>query len=113
MTKLDCAIELLGFLCKEVSVNGAVAMDKTEAVARAIMELGRGERADVKEDLGGLIMTPEEFAKRAQKIYDENEGFAGENGHIDMDRLMIECLESLGYEDGCDILFSMTSIWYA
>lgn len=46
-------------------------------------------------------MTPEEFAKRAQKIYDENEGFAGESGHIDMDRLMIECLESLGYEEGC------------
>jgi hypothetical protein len=58
-------------------------------------------------------MTPEEFAKRAQKIYDENEGFAGESGHIDMDRLMVECLESLGYEEGCDILFSMTSIWYA
>nr|DAV69835.1 MAG TPA: hypothetical protein [Caudoviricetes sp.] len=45
MTRLDCAIELLGFLCKEVSVNGTVAMDKTEAVARAIMELGRGEGA--------------------------------------------------------------------
>lgn len=58
-------------------------------------------------------MTPEEFAKKAQKIYDENEGFAGESGHIDIDRLMVECLESLGYGDGCDILFSMTSIWYA
>lgn len=42
-----------------------------------------------------------------------DEDFAGESGHIDMDRLMVECLESLGYKDGCNILFSMTHIWYA
>jgi hypothetical protein len=58
-------------------------------------------------------MTPEEFAKKAQKIYDKHEGYAGEDGHIDIDRLMTECLESLGYQDGCDILWSMSSIWYA
>ena len=48
MTRLDCAIELLRFLCKDASINGAVAIDKMEAVARAIMELGRGEGADAK-----------------------------------------------------------------
>lgn len=58
-------------------------------------------------------MTPEEFAKKAQEIYDKNEGYAGEEGHIDIDRLMIECLESLGYKEGCDTLFSMTNIWYS
>lgn len=58
-------------------------------------------------------MTPDEFAKKAQEIYDKNEGYAGEEGHIDIDRLMIECLESLGYKEGCDTLFSMTNIWYA
>lgn len=58
-------------------------------------------------------MTPEEFAKKAQKIYDKHEGYAGEDGHIDIDRLMTECLESLGYQEGCDILWSMSSIWYA
>ena len=48
MTNLDCAIVLLRFLCKDASVNGAVSMDKVEAVARAIMELGRNEGADAK-----------------------------------------------------------------
>ena len=48
MTRLDCAIELLGLLCESASVNGAVSMDKVGAVARAIMELGRSEGADVK-----------------------------------------------------------------
>lgn len=50
-------------------------------------------------------MTPEEFTKKAQEIYDKYEGYAEEDGHIDIDRLMVECLESLGYKDGCDILF--------
>ena len=58
-------------------------------------------------------MTPEEFAKKAREIYEKNEGQAEANGHIDMDRLMVEYLESLGYKDGCDILFSMTHIWYS
>lgn len=30
-------------------------------------------------------MTVEEFKKRAQEIYDENEGYAGEDGHIQVD----------------------------
>lgn len=48
MTKLDCAIELLGLLCESASVNGAVSMDKVGAVARAIMELGRSEGTGAK-----------------------------------------------------------------
>lgn len=48
MTRFDCVIELLGLLCESASVNGAVAIDKMEAVARAIMELGRGEGAGTK-----------------------------------------------------------------
>lgn len=58
-------------------------------------------------------MTPEEFKKLAQKIYDRNDGYAGEEGHIEMDRLMADCLKSLGYDEGVDILWSMDSIWYA
>lgn len=45
MTRLDCAIELLGLLGKSASVNGTVSIDKVEAVARAIMALGRSEGA--------------------------------------------------------------------
>ena len=48
MTRLDCAIELLGLLCKTVFDNGAVSMDKVEAVAQAIMALGRSEGAGAK-----------------------------------------------------------------
>ena len=48
MTNLDCAIVFLGFLCNVVSDTGTVAMDKVEAVARAIMELGRSEGAGAK-----------------------------------------------------------------
>lgn len=48
MTNLDCAIELLGLLGKSASVNGTVSMDKVEAVARAIMELGRSKGAGAK-----------------------------------------------------------------
>lgn len=58
-------------------------------------------------------MTPEEFKQKAQEIYDKYKGVAGEEGHIDMDDLMTECLESLGYKEGIDILYSMNSIWYA
>lgn len=43
MTRLECAIELLELLSKSASVNGVVSMDKVEAVAWAIMELGRNE----------------------------------------------------------------------
>lgn len=58
-------------------------------------------------------MTPEEFKEKAQEIYDEYKGYAEEGGHIAMDDLMYDCLESLGYKEGLDILFSMKYIWYA
>ena len=58
-------------------------------------------------------MTPEEFKIKAQKIYDNYNGYAGEEGHYEMDVLMMECLESLGYSDGVNILWSMKDIWYA
>lgn len=57
-------------------------------------------------------MTPEEFAEKAKKIYNKYKGYVGEEGHIDIDDLMTECLESLGYKDGYDILWSMSDIWY-
>ena len=57
-------------------------------------------------------MTPEEFKNKAQEIYDRHDGCAMERGHIEIDDLMIECLEMLGYKEGCDILFSMDDIWY-
>ena len=58
-------------------------------------------------------MTPEEFKQKAQAIYERNEGYGGEEGHMDMDDLMIECLSSLGYNEGLEILGRLTPIWYA
>ena len=58
-------------------------------------------------------MTSEEFKKRAQEIYDKHKGFAGEEGHSDIDDLLTECLKSLGYEEGLEIVWSMNGIWYA
>ncbi len=58
-------------------------------------------------------MTPEEFKKKAQELYDKYQGEAGEDGHIDVDNLLTECLASLGYKEGLDILWSMDNFWYA
>lgn len=58
-------------------------------------------------------MTPEEFKNKAQELYDKHEGVAGEEGHIDVDNLLTECLDSLGYEEGTSILWSMKGFWYA
>ena len=59
------------------------------------------------------MMTPEEFAQKAREIYTSCAGYAGETGHMAMDALMEQCLESLGYGEGVEILESMTNIWYA
>ena len=56
MTRLDCAIELLGLLCMAVSENKVNIMDKVEAVARAIMELGRSEGAGAKSELERFLL---------------------------------------------------------
>ena len=58
-------------------------------------------------------MTPEEFKNKAQELYDKHKGFAGEDGHMDVDALLTECLISLGYKEGTDILWSMKDFWYA
>lgn len=58
-------------------------------------------------------MTPEEFKAKAQELYDEHEGYTGEDGHMDVDALLTECLVSLGYKEGTDILWSMRDFWYA
>ena len=58
-------------------------------------------------------MTPEEFKIKAQELCDKYRGFAGEEGHMDVDDLLTECLNSLGYEEGTRILWSMSHFWYA
>lgn len=58
-------------------------------------------------------MTKEEFKKRAKVIYNLYNGKAGEEGHMEIDSLMYDCLKELGYNEGLDILFSMDYIWYA
>ena len=57
-------------------------------------------------------MTPEEFKNKAQELYNKHRGFAGEEGHMDVDALLTECLISLGYKEGTDILWSMQDFWY-
>lgn len=58
-------------------------------------------------------MTKEEFKERAKEIYDRNNGYAGETGHMEIDSLMEECLRGLGYEEGLDIIDEMSGIWYS
>ena len=58
-------------------------------------------------------MTPEEFKIKAQEIYDRYEGIAGYDGHLEMDNLLTDCLESLGYKEGTEILWSMKDIWHS
>ena len=58
-------------------------------------------------------MTPEEFKNKAQELYNKHRGFAGEEGHMDVDALLTDCLISLGYKEGTDILWSMQDFWYA
>lgn len=58
-------------------------------------------------------MTPEEFKNKAQELYNEHEGYAGDGGHRDVDALLTECLISLGYKEGTDILWSMRDFWYS
>ena len=58
-------------------------------------------------------MTPKEFAEKAKEIYNKHKGYAGEEGHIDVDALLTECLISLGYKEGTDILWSMRCFWWS
>lgn len=58
-------------------------------------------------------MTPEEFKEKVQEFCDKYGGWAGEEGHMEMDDLMSECLQSLGYGEGLDILRNMKGVWYS
>lgn len=58
-------------------------------------------------------MKPEEFKQKAQEIFERDKGYAGECGHMEIDDLMKDCLRSLGYGEGLDILFNMRDVWYA
>lgn len=58
-------------------------------------------------------MTKEEFKEKAQKLYEKNSGYAGERGHMEVDELMEECLRSLGYDEGINILYRMSGFYYA
>lgn len=60
-------------------------------------------------------MTPEEFKRKAQEIYDSCNGDAGANngtGHIAMDCLMEDCLREAGYGDRLEILDKLRHIYY-
>lgn len=56
-------------------------------------------------------MTPAEFKERMQKIKDVA-GNDKEADHGNADDLLIECLRSLGYGEGCDI-YEQIEKWYA
>lgn len=56
-------------------------------------------------------MTPEEFTERMLAI-SKTMGLDLEGTHIEMDDLMCEALNCLGYGDGVEI-FKETEKWYA
>lgn len=56
-------------------------------------------------------MTPAEFKELMQKIMIES-GYDKEADHENADDLLIECLRSLGYGEGCDI-YEQIEKWYA
>ena len=63
------------------------------------------------------IITPEEFERRMQDAYDKYSDpefriYDIEEVHSEMDDILMETLESLGYEDGITI-FRKTPKWYA
>ena len=57
-----------------------------------------------------MPMTPEEFAERMQAIKDKPEHF-DEYHHAPADALLVECLESLGYGEGCELYESIDK-WF-
>ncbi len=58
-----------------------------------------------------VILTPEQFKKQMQAIFD-NEGFDKELAHMDADEFMCDVLTSLGYGEGVEI-FKSAPKWYA
>ena len=55
-------------------------------------------------------MTPEEFEKEMQELYD-NQGGNEEVFHVEADRLLCKLLKELGYEKGIEI-FENADRWY-
>jgi len=55
------------------------------------------------------VLTPQEFAEKMKNISMNDDT---EMGHVNMDNLMCEVLESLGYKEGIDV-FRNTGKWYA
>lgn len=56
-------------------------------------------------------MTPEEFFKKMRQLYNEKM-IDPEMRHILADKLMADCLRSLGYELGVEVFEAMTR-WYS
>lgn len=57
-------------------------------------------------------MTPAEFKERMQKLAPREERIPSYNDYMDADLLLLECLRSLGYGEGCDI-YEQIEKWYA
>ena len=60
-----------------------------------------------------IIWQKKSLKSAPKKIFDKNKGFAGEDGHMQVDSLMEECLRSLGYGKGIDIMNKMSGFYYA
>ena len=56
-------------------------------------------------------MTPDEFKEKTKDIYNDDV-YDNEAGHIKVDELTWDLLESLGYKDGVDVIRKMV-FWYA
>ncbi len=75
--------------------------------------------ADMSELLTTILraddntVTPEKFKKDCQTLFDKYKGDAGEEGHGDMDDLLKNTLNVLGYTDGIEILNKLTNVWYS
>ncbi len=65
----------------------------------------------VKEDLKMANISPEEFYQKMLKIKEDKE-YDKEGVHREMDDLVCEVLESLGYEKGINV-FNDTDKWYS
>lgn len=56
-------------------------------------------------------LTPEEFARLMEAKSNNRDG--GEDAHVQMDKLMCDQLEALGYKAGVDVFKDTRNIWYA
>lgn len=52
-------------------------------------------------------MTPEEFAAKMRALKDSKGSYFEEYKHSEADDLPVECLNSLGYEVGCEVYESL------